>query len=63
MPLGLVLIQQRPHLAIQPRGHMGQALRQFLVNGGLGDAEFLRGGADGRPVFDDINSQIAGPIL
>ncbi len=31
--------------------------------GGLGNAEFLRGGADGGPVLDDVLGQVAGPFL
>jgi len=37
-----------------------------IVNGlygGLADAEFFGGGADGRLVFDDVHGQVTGPLL
>ncbi len=63
VPLGLVEIQQHAHLPVQSRIHMRQALGQVLVYGGFGNAEFLRGGADGGPVLDDVLGQVAGPFL
>jgi hypothetical protein len=31
--------------------------------GRFAHAEFSGGGADGRPVFDDVHGQVAGPFL
>ena len=54
MPLGLVEIQQPPHLPVQRRADARQPLGQILVDRGLADAVMRGGGADGAPVLDDV---------
>ena len=63
VPLRLVEIQQCAHLAVKPGVHTRQPLGEVLVYGGLADAEFFGGGADGRLILDDVHGQIAGPLL
>ncbi len=63
MPLGLVQIQQLPHLGIQPRIDAAQPLGQILVHGAFGDAEACGGGADGGFVLKNIRCQITGALF
>lgn len=51
VPLGLVLIQQRPYAPVERRMDLRQALRQILVYGAFADAESGGGGADSAFVF------------
>ena len=59
----LIDIQKLPHLLIQGWVKPGQALCQVFMYGGFGNAELRGGGADGRPVFDDVYGQVAGPFF
>ena len=63
MPLGLVPIQQLAHLPVQPRIDVGQTLDQILVYGALAHAEVCGRGAHGTLMFQQIDGQIAGPLL
>ncbi len=63
MPLGFVLVQQLPDLSSEGPVQRRQADGQVLVYGGFGNAKGFGGSADGCPVFNDVHSQIAGPLL
>ena len=57
--LGLVHLQDFLHLLVQHPIELGQPFGDVLVHCGFADAEFLCGGADRGPVFDDVLSQPA----
>ena len=61
MPLGLVAVEQLPHLLIERGVDLLQPLREILVDGRFGDAELFGGGADGGPVLYDVKGQVFGP--
>ena len=50
-------------LLVQHPIELGQPFGDVLVHCGFADAEFLCGGADRGPVFDDVLSQPFGPLL
>ena len=58
--LGLVHLQDFLHLLVQHPIELGQPFGDVLVHCGFADAEFLCGGADRGPVFDDVLSQPEG---
>ena len=61
--LGLVHLQDFLHLLVQHPIELGQPFGDVLVHCGFADAEFLCGGADRGPVFDDVLSEPLGPLL
>ena len=61
--LGLVLIQHRLDLPVQPPVVGRQTLRQVLMHRGFADAELLGGGPDGGPVFHHVQRQVPGALL
>ena len=63
MPLGLVDIQQPPHLPVQPWIEPRQTLGKVFMYGRLRDAEPGGGLADGRTVFDNVHRHVAGALI
>ncbi len=63
MTLGLVELQNRLCLGIQSRIQLTQPLGEILVYGGLADAEFFRGRADGTAIFGYVLGEAYGPRL
>ena len=59
----LVLRQKLPDLCVQRRIAVRKPLDQVLMYRGLADAELLGGGADRRPVFNHVHSQLAGAFF
>ena len=63
VPLGLVALQQAPHLGVEGPVHGGQPLGEVLVDRRFADAEAGGRRADGAVVFNDIGGQVAGALL
>ena len=63
VPFCLVLLQNFLRLQIERAVVLGQPLTEILMYRAFGDAKFLRGGADGGSVFDDVKRQPLRPLL
>lgn len=61
--LRLVLLQQRLDLKPERAVIQGQPFTDVLVDGGFADAELFGGGADSRPVLNEVKSQLLGSLF
>ena len=63
MPLGLVDFQYLPRLQVQTPVELRQTLRNVLMYSGFADIEFFRGGADCRPILNDVQGETFRPFF